>query len=83
MKMNVYAIVGLVLGIIGIFMGFYGIVPILGIIFSAVGLKQIEVTGEGGKELALAGLICSVIGLVLTFVGMVFCGAAFFLKAIF
>ena len=36
-----------------------------------------------GKELALAGLICSVIGLVLTFVGMVFCGAAFFLKAIF
>ena len=55
---NTWAIVGFVCSLL--------IAP-LGIIFSAIALGQIKRTGEGGKGLALAGLI---IGLVFTVIGV-------------
>ncbi|MBQ6369923.1 MAG: DUF4190 domain-containing protein, partial [Parasporobacterium sp.] len=36
-------------------------VAILGIIFSAIALKQISDRGEGGKGLAIAGLVLSIV----------------------
>lgn len=55
---NTWAIVGFVCSLL--------IAP-LGIIFSAIALGQIKRTGEGGKGLALAGLI---IGIVFTVIGV-------------
>ena len=39
------------------------IVGILGLIFSILGLKKIKQNGEGGKGLAIAGLVISIVTL--------------------
>ena len=58
-KTNGMAIAGFVLSF------FCGI---LGLIFSAVGLSQIGKTGEGGKGLAIAGLVISILSILFAFV---------------
>ena len=55
-KTNTMAILGPVFA--------FGFSP-LGVVFSAIGLKQIKERREGGRGLALAGLIISIISLVL------------------
>ena len=55
-KTNTMAILGLV---------FAFVFSPLGVIFSAIGLKQIKERREGGRGLALAGLIISIISIVL------------------
>ncbi len=64
---NPFAVAGLVMGLLSVVLvcccsG----VPfnVLGIIFSAIALTQINRTGEAGKPLAVAGLICSILTLV-------------------
>jgi Domain of unknown function (DUF4190) len=59
-KTNTLAIVALILGIV---------VPLGGIICGPIALGQIKRTGEGGRGLAMAGLI---IGIVLTLVYLIF-----------
>jgi hypothetical protein len=59
-KTNVLAIIALILGIV---------VPIGGIICGPIALGQIKRTGEGGRGLALAGLI---IGIAFTVIGILF-----------
>jgi hypothetical protein len=49
--------------IIGFVMSFY--VPIIGIVFSIIGLNQIKKSTETGKGLAIAGIIVSVITILL------------------
>lgn len=61
-KTNVMAIVGLVLAFI---------VPVLGFILSLVAKSQIKKTGEGGKGLATAGIIVSVVLFILQVVFIV------------
>jgi hypothetical protein len=58
-RTNTLAIVALILGIV---------VPIGGIICGPIALGQIKRTGEGGRGLALAGLI---IGIAFTVIGIV------------
>jgi len=60
---NAMAIVGLIVGILGIILSFvpcigvWAIVPgLLGVIFSALGMKKVE-----GKGMAIAGLVLSII----------------------
>jgi hypothetical protein len=55
-KTNTMAILGLV---------FAFVFSPLGVVFSAIGLKQIKERREGGRGLALAGLIISIISIVL------------------
>jgi Domain of unknown function (DUF4190) len=62
-----FATTGMVLGIVGLVSGWiYVITPILGVIFSGVALKRISDARvnqpKGGKGMAIAGLICGVIG---------------------
>lgn len=67
-KTNGFAVAGFVLGLVSIVLSWcccFPITPILGIIFSAVALSQIPKTGEGGKGLAVAGLIISILCIVL------------------
>lgn len=57
-KTNGMAIAGFVLSF------FCGI---LGLIFSAVALSQISKTGQGGKGLAIAGLVISIVSMIAGF----------------
>lgn len=62
---NGFCVASLVLGIIGLPMGCTVVVPLLGIIFGIIGYNQVSKSGVegGGKGLAIAGIICGVIGL--------------------
>jgi len=50
---NGLAIAGFVLGLLG----FTGITAILGIVLGSIGLSRIRGTGQGGKGLAIAGIV--------------------------
>lgn len=67
-KTNGFAVAGFVMGLISILFCWccFGVTQILGVIFSAVALSQIKKTGEGGKGLAVAGLVLSVLCIVLS-----------------
>ena len=60
---NAFAIVGLVLGISGIWLSvLFGIVSIIGLIFSIVGLNK-AAKMNSGRGLAIGGLVTSIIGI--------------------
>ena len=61
-KTNTMAILGLV---------FAFVFSPLGIVFSAIGLKQIKQRREGGRGLALAGLIISIISVIIGIIAVV------------
>jgi hypothetical protein len=58
---NGMAVAALVLGILW----GYGVGSILAIIFGAIGRKQCDERGQGGRGLATAGLVLGIIGVVL------------------
>jgi len=62
-KTNTFAIVGLVASFF---------IALVGLIFSIVALGQIKRTGEGGRGLAIAGIIISSLAIVLGAIGLVF-----------
>lgn len=70
-KSNGMATAGFVLALITVFFGWIPIAGwitwLLGLIFSAVGLSKAKEL-EAGKGLAIAGLVISLIGIVLIFV---------------
>ena len=71
--MNVKAIIALVCGILAVILSLVAtstvlfivalVLGILGIIFGAMGMKEAKATGTG-KGLAVAGLVCGIIGTV-------------------
>jgi peptidyl-prolyl cis-trans isomerase B (cyclophilin B) len=61
---NVLAVVSLVLSIVGIHVG--------GIICGHIALSQIRRTGEGGRALALAGVIVGYVGLGVVLLSVIF-----------
>jgi hypothetical protein len=75
-KNNPFAVAGLILGIVSITFGLcccYGLpFNLLGILFSLIGLAQIQKHPEtySGRGLAIAGLICSIVSLTLAAVLM-------------
>src|SRR5436190_14040331 len=64
---NGFCVASLVLGIIGLIPCSVGIPAVLAIIFGAIGFNQVSKGGEGGsgKGMAIAGIICGVIGTLL------------------
>jgi len=66
-KRNKLAIGGFILGVTSIFFSFIGIIPLLAIIFSAMGLYQAKRQKENDRILAIIGLI---LGVVYTLVNM-------------
>ena len=60
-KRNKLAIAGFILGIASIPFNFIGTIPILAIIFSAIGLYQAKERKENGVVLAIIGLILGAI----------------------
>lgn len=64
-RVNAYATVGFVTSCIGLFVNLFGIVPLIALLLSVKGLRQIKETGEEGKALAVCGIIISIIGLLI------------------
>jgi hypothetical protein len=75
-KNNGKAIASLVLGILALVSFFTGWGAIVGLILGVVGIvmgvnakKEIDATGQEGKGMATAGLVCSIIGTVIAGIG--------------
>lgn len=61
-------IAGFVLGLISLFLNFFGIVGIIAIVFSAIGLSQLSRTNQKGKVLAIIGLVSGIVSVIYTFI---------------
>ncbi len=60
---NGKSIAALVLGILSVIIPYVGfILGILAIIFGKLSLNEVKRRGDGGKGLAVAGLVCGIIG---------------------
>lgn len=65
-KTNTKAIAALVLGILGIVVPYIGIIMgIIAIVFAKLSMDQIRMTGEEGRGMAIAGLVCGIVSTVL------------------
>lgn len=61
---SAYSIVSFVLGIVSIFMCFFGVITgVIGVIFGIIGIRQANAdpTRVGGKGLAIAGIVLSLL----------------------
>ena len=58
-------IVGFALGLTSCFLDFFGIVGIIAIVFSAIGLSQLSRTDQKGKVLAIIGLVSGIVSSVI------------------
>lgn len=74
--MNGLAIAGMVVGIVGLFLSFWGIIPIVATVLSAFAMKQINQTGVRGKGMAIAGLVMGIIGIVWAVITIAICTTA-------
>ena len=65
---NTNAVISLTLGILSVlFFPFIGwILGLIGLVYGNRSLRQIEDTKEKGKNLAVAGKVCSIVGIVLS-----------------
>lgn len=59
-KINSLALAGFITSIISLFLNFWGIVGIVGVVLSSVGLAQISSRKERGGGLAISGIIVGV-----------------------
>ncbi|MCF6138246.1 DUF4190 domain-containing protein [Pseudalkalibacillus berkeleyi] len=70
---NNKSIISLILGILSIALPIIGFVlGIIGIFLSRKASKEIKQTNEQGKGIATAGFVCSVVGVIIQFCGMLF-----------
>lgn len=76
---NHYAIAGFVMTMIGLFFGSgtYEVIPVLGLIFSIVGLVKSKSCGSG-RGLSIAGIVISLLSIILCIVLIIFVIPALF-----
>jgi len=75
-KVNGLAVAGFVISLVGLFCA--GIIcGIISVVLSAVALKQIPAKNQGGKGLAVAGLVIGIIDLATIVISWLACGSAF------
>ena len=60
-EINYWAYIGLVLGILSVFFAKIGIIPLLGILVSGLGINRAGLLNGKGKWVAISGLILSLI----------------------
>ncbi len=63
-KYSPYSIAALVVSLVGLFIGLFGLVPVFGIIFACLGMKQTADRQMKGRGMAIAGLVLGIIGAV-------------------
>lgn len=69
---NPLAIAGFVVSLVSILLSVFGVVSIVGIVLSSVGLYNATNKGKTGKGLAIAGLVIGICRLVLTIAFIIF-----------
>jgi hypothetical protein len=74
-RTNGLAVASLVLGIVGILLELFGVIPILAITFGVVARRQIAQGRGTGRGMATAGIVLGVIGLVVLLVILAAYGA--------
>jgi uncharacterized membrane protein len=63
---NSKSIISLTLGILSIIVPFIGLVlGIIGVVLSRIATKEISKRNENGRGLAISGMICSIVGIVI------------------
>ena len=63
---NGFSIASMVVGIISIFIPYIGIIiGVLGVVLGVIGLYEVKNKGQGGKGLAIVGIVCS--GITITY----------------
>lgn len=66
-KINSLALAGFITSIISLFLNFCGIVGIVGVVLSSVGLAQINSKKEHGSGLAISGIMIGVFSILYAF----------------
>lgn len=66
-KINSLALAGFITSIISLFLNFWGIVGIVGVVLSSVGLAQINSKKECGSGLAISGIMIGVFSILYAF----------------
>lgn len=76
-QMNTNAIVSLTIGILSLlFSPFIGwILGIIGLVYSNKSLREIRETREKGKDIAVAGKVCSIVGIIFSLLLMMIVAA--------
>ena len=64
-KINVLSIIGMVFGIVSIIFSLWGILSVVAIILSSIARRQIADHGESGDGMAITGLSCGIISLLI------------------
>ncbi|MDK8191347.1 DUF4190 domain-containing protein [Paenibacillus sp. UMB7766-LJ446] len=78
-KTNSKSIAALVLGILSIMIPYLGfLIGIVAIVFASISLKEIRLRMEQGRGLAIAGLVCGIIGTAIYAIIILFILAAAF-----
>ena len=63
---NNNSVISLTVGILSLFIPFLGLIlGVIGIVYSRIAAKQINITNGKGTGLATAGLICSIVGVII------------------
>lgn len=65
-KYSPWAIVGMIVSLASLLISFFGVVPLIGIIFSCIGMKQTAYANVKGRGMAITGLVIGIIGVVYT-----------------
>ncbi|MCJ8012405.1 DUF4190 domain-containing protein [Paenibacillus sp. KQZ6P-2] len=84
-KTNGKAIGALVLGILSLVIPYLGfILGIIAIVLASLAFKEIKRRSEGGRGLAVGGLVCGIVGtslygilILLVVIGLIFLGASY------
>lgn len=63
-KTDGLAIAGFVVSIASLFVNFFGLVGVVGLVLSAIGKSQINRDGTGGGKLATAGIVIGILSVV-------------------
>ena len=66
-KINSLALAGFITSIISLFLNFWGIVGIVGVVLSSVGLAQINSNKERGSGFAISGIMIGVFSILYAF----------------
>lgn len=66
-KINSLALTGFITSIISLFLNFWGIVGIVGVVLSSVGLAQINSNKERGSGFAISGIMIGVFSILYAF----------------
>ena len=61
---NGLAVAGFVVSLVSLFINFWGIIGIVGLILSAFGMQKVKLLNQKGRGLAIAGLVIGIISAV-------------------